>query len=457
MIGAAECSQNTRGWVTLQQLFDEISTVQDWVNALPIYGKIGICIGLSLALFGFTKFVVLKKFGDFVNKTKVGWDNDLFHPLSSRTLAFCAVLCINGSFAWLSPSAMDAIFHFVNAAYILIFSSMVSSTIREITPPFMTWINSNSQGVAVTGRNHFVSGFSRILVWAFGLYLVLDELQLELMGLLASMAVFSLIAGLALQQTLGNILNSFLLAMDRPFDVGDRIQVDEIEGKVISTGILSTKVLTWSEELVIIPNYTLVSSTILNKARGGGDGVPIRINLRIDVSVAYDEDPPHVKQVLSEVAQSCPYTLDTPKSRALIISLGDYSIDFRLYTWISDYSDEWPARDWIMQKMTDRFRDEGIVIPYPVNIELKSQPSGSLGRGGSYELKARRKAARQQTARLQMARADEIHREERESIKAEIEWLENQISDTSLGTREKEKMRAEITALASTLDMFDGD
>jgi len=450
------CKHKGEG-ATLQQLFDELSTVKDWADALPIYGKIGICIGLSLTFFGFVKFVILKKFGEFVNKTKVGWDNDLFHPLSSRTLAFCAVFCINGSLAWLSPTAIEAVFHVLNAAYILIFTSMVSSTIRVITPPFMTWINSNSQGVAVTGRNHFVSGFSRILVWALGLYLVLDELQLELMGLLASMAVFSLIAGLALQQTLGNILNSFLLAMDRPFDVGDRIQVDEIEGKVISTGILSTKVLTWSEELVIIPNNTLVSSTILNKARGGGDGVPKRINLLIDVSVAYDEDPPHVKQVLTEVAQSCPYTLDTPKSRALIISLGDYSIDFRLYTWISDYSDEWPARDWIMQKMTDRFRDEGIVIPYPVNIELKSQPSGSLSRGGSYELKARRKAARQQTARLQMARADEIHREERESIKAEIEWLENQISDTSLGAREKEKMRAEITALASTLDMFDGD
>ena len=441
----------------MQQLFDELSSVEEWVDVLPIYGKIGICIGLSLALFGFVKFVILKKFGDFVNKTKVGWDNDLFHPLSSRTLAFCAVLCINGSFAWLSPSAMDAIFHFVNAAYILIFTSMISSTIRVVTPPFMSWINSNSQGVAVTGRNHFVSGFSRILVWALGLYLVLDELQLELMGLLASMAVFSLIAGLALQQTLGNILNSFLLAMDRPFDVGDRIQVDEIEGKVISTGILSTKILTWSEELVIIPNNTLVSSTILNKARGGGDGAPKRINLLIDISVAYDEDPPHVKQVLTEVAQSCPYTLDTPKSRALIIKLGDYSIDFRLYTWISDYSDEWPARDWIMQKITDRFRDEGIVIPYPVNIELKSQPSGTISRGGNFELKTRRKAARQQTARLQMARADEIHREERESIKAEIEWLEKQISDTSLGAREKEKMRAEITALASTLDMFDGD
>ena len=441
----------------MQQLFDEISALIEWAETLPIYGRIGICVALSLALFGFTKFVLLKKFGDFVNKTKVGWDNDLFVPVSSRTLAFCAVICINGSLAWLSPTALESSFHILNVAYILIFTSMVSSTIKVITPPFMAWINSNSQGVAVTGRNHFVSGFSRILVWALGIYLVLDELKLELTGLLASMAVFSLIAGLALQQTLGNILNSFLLAMDRPFDVGDRIEVDGIEGKVVSTGILSTKVLTWSEELVIIPNNTLVSSTIVNKARGGGDGVPKRLNLLIDVSVAYDEDPPHVKQVLTEVAQSCPYTLDTQISRALLIRLGDYSIDFRLYTWISDYSDEWPARDWIMQTMTDRFREEGIVIPYPINIELKSQPSGARGRSGNHELNYRRKAARQHTARLQMARADEVHREEREAVKTEIEWLEEQLSDTSLGVREKDKIRAEISALAATLDMFDGD
>jgi len=440
---------------TLQQLIDEIANLLGWANDLPIYGKVGICIGLSLLFFTFIKFFVLKKFGDFVNKTKVGWDNDLFIPISSRTLAFCVVICVNGSLAWLSAAVLEQCIHILNAAYILIFTSMFSSTIRVITPPFLTWLNRNSQGVAVTGRNHFVSGFSRIVVWAFGIYLILDELQLELTGLLASMAVFSLIAGLALQQTLGNILNSFLLAMDRPFDVGDRIYVDDIEGKVVSTGILSTKVLTWAEELVIIPNNTLVSSTIINKARGGGDGVPKRINLLVDVAVAYDEDPPHVKQVLNQVAQACPYTLDAPTSRALIIRLGEYSIDFRLYTWISDYSDEWPARDWLMQNITDRFREEDITIPYPVNIELKSQPGRSAR--GNHELKARRKAARQHTARLQMARADEIHREERESIKAEIDWLENQISDTSLGTREKAKIRAEITALAATLDMFDGD
>ena len=121
----------------------EIANLLGWADDLPIYGKIGICIGLSLAFFAFMKFVVLKKFGEFVNKTKVGWDNDLFIPISSRTLSFCAVICINGSLAWLSPTVMEQCIHILNAAYILIFTSMISSTIRVVTPPFMSWLNRN--------------------------------------------------------------------------------------------------------------------------------------------------------------------------------------------------------------------------------------------------------------------------------------------------------------------------
>ena len=85
---------------------------------------------------------------------------------------------------------------------------------------------------------------------------------------------------------------------------------------------------------------------------------------------------------------------------------------------------------------------------------MKGQPSY---RGANRELRVRRKEARQHAARLQMARADEVHREERDTVRSEITWLEQQLLDTSLQSREKEKIRAEIAALASTLDMFDGD
>jgi small-conductance mechanosensitive channel len=438
----------------MSQIVNEFSTLIDWLNSQSTYGKIAISIAISVSFLLLTKHLFLKKLGDYVTKTKAGWDDDLFGPLSIRTLIFSLVICINVSLAWVSPDALESVLNALNVVYIIIFSSMVSITIKIATPPFFAWINTNSSGVAVTGRNNFVSGLMRIVVWCLCIYLILNELELEITGILASLAVFSLIIGMALQHTIGNILNSFLLAIDRPFDVGDRIEVDGIEGKVVSSGILSTKILTWSEELIIIPNNTLVSSTIRNMARGGGDGIPKRINLLVDISVSYDEDSPHVKQVLLSVADKCPYTLDKPNPRVLLISLGEYSMDFRIYAWIADYSDEWPARDWILQKVCDVFEEEGIVIPYPVNIELKSQQRSP---GGNRELTVRRKTARQHAARLHMARADEVHREERDTVKSEIAWLEKQLTDKTLGTREKEQIRSEIAELSSTLDIFDGE
>ena len=96
--------------------------------------------------------------------------------------------------------------------------------------------------------------------------LALSEMSIDLLPLLGSLAVFSLIIGLAIQQTLGNIVNSFMLAIDRPFEVGGRIEVDGVMGNVMSIGILSTKVLTLNEELVVIPNNTLIDSTVMNYA-----------------------------------------------------------------------------------------------------------------------------------------------------------------------------------------------
>ncbi|MBN17252.1 MAG: hypothetical protein CMB37_03730 [Euryarchaeota archaeon] len=438
----------------MSSLLDEVDFVINWADELSAGAQIGLCIGLTLGLLVLLKFVILKRIGLFVNKTEVGWDNDLFVPISKRTEVFTMVFCVNLSLSWLSPETLLQVNYLLNIAYIVLMTSIISSTIKVVVPPMMAYIQSNESGVSVTGRNVFLSGLMRSLAWTVAIFLIVNEFGIELSGIFASFAVFSLIAGLALQQSLGNILNSFMLAMDRPFDVGDRIEVNGIEGKVISSGILSTKLLTWSEELVIIPNNSLVSNTVLNKARGGGDGVPKRLNLLVDIGVDYSEDPPHIKKILIEVAKSCPYTLEDPSPRALLIRLGEYSRDFRLYTWISDYSDEWPARDWILQAISDRFDEEDIIIPFPVSIEMKAQPSY---KGANRELRVRRKEARQHAARLQMARADQVHREERDTVRSEIAWLEQQLLDTSLQSREKEKIRAEIAALASTLDMFDGD
>ena len=429
----------------------EITQLLDWLEGLSLIGKIGVTLGVSLVFLTFVRYYLFKKLSNFVNETEIGWDNDLYSALEPRATFFAIAICINASLAWVSPEFLDTIFPFLNAVFILLFTSMLSSSIKVITPPLMTWLNSNNQGVSVTGGNHFISIFTRMMIWFIGIYLVLTELDVEMTGIAASFALFSLIIGFSLQHTIGNILNSFMLAMDSPFDVGDRIEVDGTEGRVVSTGILSTKLLTYSEELVVIPNNTLVQSKIRNMARGGGDGQPRRINLLIDVGAAYGEQPPHVKQVLIEIAKECPYTVDEPAPRVLMNDLGEYSIDFRIFAWIDNYADQWPARDWILQRVFERFDEEGIEIPFPTSIELPELP-----KGGS-EAAKKRKRARQKAARIQMSKDEKLYLEEREVIKAYVEDLEQQVSDTSLSSREKDQIRAEIATLSKTLERFDAE
>ena len=431
---------------------ESIETAIDTLNGLDWYLQVLVCIVTSIFAIYCLRRLLLRQIAELVNDTQVGWDNDLYIALESKINIFFVVICVNLSLLWVNPDFLASIFSFMNSLYILLLTMMLTTTVKIATPPLLAYMNSNKKsGVSVTGGNHFISIIVRIIIWLIGINAILGELEVEITGILASFALFSLIIGLSLQHTIGNILNSFMLAMDSPFDVGDRIEVEGIEGRVVSTGILSTKLLTHSEELVIIPNNTLVSAKIRNMARGGGDGQPRRINLLIEIGAAYGEEPPHVKQVLLEAAKECPYTVDEPAPRVLFVELGEYSLDFRIYAWIDNYSDQWPARDWILQRVFERFEEEGIDIPFPTSIELPESPK----RGS--EVANKRKRARQKAARIQMSEDEKIYREERDSLKSLVDDLKEQLRDATLGSRQKEQIRKEIASLTSTLDQFDAE
>jgi small-conductance mechanosensitive channel len=431
---------------------EKIQTGLETVDGFDWYLQVLVCIGVSaLALYSLRRFV-LRIVAESFNDTEVGWDNDLYIALELKVNIFFLFICIHLSLLWVNPEILVIIFPFLNSTYILLLAIMLSTTVKIATPPLMALRNRNKKGgVSVTGGNHFISIIVRILIWLIGIYAILSELQIEITGILASFALLSLIIGLSMQHTIANILNSFMLAMDSPFDVGDRIEVDGTEGRVVTTGILSTKLLTFSEELVVIPNNTLVHSKIRNMARGGGDGQPRRINLLIDVSVAYGEEPPHVKQVLIDLVNECPYTVDDPAPRVMLINLAEYSIDFRIFAWIDNYADRWLARDWILQRVFQRFGEEGIQIPFPTSIELREQStSGS-------EAARKRKRARQNSARLQMSKDEKFYLEERDSLKAYAEELEKQVSDTMLSSRVRDRIRTEISQINKTLERFDAE
>ena len=205
--------------------------------------------------------------------------------------------------------------------------------------------------------------------------------------------------------------------------------------------------------MVVIPNNRLVDSTITNFARGGGDGVGSRATVTLDIGVDYEERTAHVKQVILDVAKKCPHVDEEPPPRVLLRELGDFSKNYRLYAWISDYSEEFIATDWLLREVDTAFNREGISIPYPVAVELQAKPS-PFPEGDAGDRMRRMKSTRQHVSRIKMLRDEAEMEEERDSARLELEVLQARLAEGDLKKAEREILENDVRALESLLAQF---
>ena len=428
-----------------------MSDLLDKIDAFPDGVKISICVILVIASLFIAKYAIIRPWWKLVRRTEADWDDHLHKPLANRLNLFVIITGLQLSLSWIlepGSSLMITLAPVFAATYILLTTTIASVSVKHLVPVIMEQFQEKGS-VTVSGSNSIVAFTLRFILYFAGLYFALGQLGIELFGILASLAVFSLIIGLAIQQTLGNIVNSFLLSIDRPFEVGDRIEIDTVIGSVASVGILSTKVLDRDERLVVIPNNTLVQSNIINHARGGGDGVARRISVVIDIGVDYRESVDHVKYTLLKLARLCPYTISNPEPRVLLNELGDFSKMFRLYTWVADYSEEWVARDWLLKNIDETFSAEDINIPFPTAVEI-------MGVDDTTD-ESRQKAKRQQSAKAQMTKEDKRLKRQRDAARKNLEAAKEKLKDAELTKAEITELEDEVRKLENELNMFDTD
>jgi small-conductance mechanosensitive channel len=418
------------------------------IEALQMHWKYVLAV-LFVGFIGLiTQKVLLGVARKIVGQSEAEWDDDLIDVVGTRILLTALVSAVQLVLSWLHPDVARESVVYINAIMILLAASALSATVKIVLRSVLEAFQ-NRKAVVVEGSNPLIIFLVRGLVWAGAIFLIADELNLDLSGILASLAVFSIIIGLAVQHTLGNIMNSFMLSLDRPFDTGDRILVDDVEGTVVSMGMLSTKLLTLEEELVIIPNNSLVNSTIRNFSRGGGDNSPKRVVLTVDVGVDYDEDSSHVKHTLIRVAEDCEHVLLEPKPVVQLTNLGDFSKDYRLYVWLSSAADRRIARDQLLSEIDVEFKAESISIPYPIAVELESKEAISSDA-------MKRKQAKQHAAKAKMNLIDRRLDRQRRAIREEILTLEERL-EQRIPSKERKTLTDEVERLESMLASLDLD
>ena len=195
------------------------------IDGLEMHWKYVLAV-LFVAFAGLvTNKVILGVSRKIVGQSEAEWDDDLIDVVGTRILLTALVSAVQVVLSWLHPDLAQESVVYINAVMILLAASALSATVKIVLRSVLE-VFQNRKAVVVEGSNPLIIFLVRGMVWVAAIFLIADELNLDLSGILASLAVFSIILGLAVQHTLGNIMNSFMLSLDRPFDTGDRILVD---------------------------------------------------------------------------------------------------------------------------------------------------------------------------------------------------------------------------------------
>jgi len=204
-----------------------------------------------------------------------------------------------------------------------------------------------------------------IFLIATALIITLKHFNYDIMTLVTALGVGSLAIGLAAKDTLANMVSGFTLMVDRPFRIGDRIQIGTQAGDVIDIGLRSTKIKGLDNTYIIIPNSELCNTTLVNHAypdtRGKG---------RVNIGIAYGSDVERAKALLLSSAASVPEVLTDPAPEAFFVSFGDSALNLSLFFWVSDYTQLFATQDRINCALNNCFKDNGINIPYPTRTVL---------------------------------------------------------------------------------------
>ncbi len=157
--------------------------------------------------------------------------------------------------------------------------------------------------------------------------------NVDLTGLFAALGVTSLVISLALQDTLSGLASGFLLLSDKPFQPGDWIEVNDIEGKVVDTNWRSSRIQDRNGDLIVIPNSTLAGATLVNFDQPG------RLHrVVVSLQVAYSNPPSNAIDMLLAAARATDGVLDDPEPKVRVVQIDDPLMGYDVQMWIDDYT-----------------------------------------------------------------------------------------------------------------------
>jgi len=205
-----------------------------------------------------------------------------------------------------------------------------------------------------------------VIIFIIAIVIILGYFKLDITPLIAGVGLGALAIGLALQSTLSNFFAGMHIISDRPIDIGDFIELDQnTSGFVEDIGWRSTRIRTWTDNLIVIPNAKLADSNIFNYSKPKQD-----MSFFIPCGVAYESDLKKVEKVTLEVAkkiqQTIPGAVKDFEPLFRFKEFGDSNIEFITILRVEEPMKRFPVRNEFIKALKERFDKEDIEISWPI-------------------------------------------------------------------------------------------
>ena len=197
-----------------------------------------------------------------------------------------------------------------------------------------------------------------------GLFAVVVTLILQ-ERIFAATAVGAVVIGFALQDTLGNLFAGLAIQIEKPFRVGHWVNVAGKDGMVSEITWRATKIRTKTGNFVIVPNSALARDTITNYS----EPIP-ETRIELDIGASYDTPPNQVKAAILEAIKNEPLLAGSRQPEVLLADFAASAVTYRIRVWTSNFALDEVICDRIRTSVYYAFRRAGIIIPYPIQVEM---------------------------------------------------------------------------------------
>ena len=218
----------------------------------------------------------------------------------------------------------------------------------------------------------FIISLVTVVLYVALIIVLVSSLGLSTAGIIAGFSAVALAVALALKDSLGSLANGVIIIFTKPFKKGDYVQINEYDGLVQDIRLFNTKILTYSNEEIIIPNSEILSTKMINYS-----AMPIR-RVVIDVPVPYDVDVAKSKSVIFDCIKSYRYTVNTPGPSVVLKEYGSSALMLSARAWTLN-ENYWDTLYDLTENIFNALKDNGISVPFN---RLDVQLLGDNMRGG---------------------------------------------------------------------------